>query len=149
MRAARGWWRRRAPISPRNGRINAAIGAACGLCALLDIRLGLESLGRWYPGYFAVVLIGWGLLAVRFGHDAELARPLRLAGDALGWAGMVGFAAIGLLLDPPEYPALITLIGFTAAVAGIAMVGRRAGPFPEPSPGTRRGSNDGGSAIGG
>jgi len=119
------WWGRRDPVPARSGRVNAAIGAACGACALLDVRLGLESLGRWYLGYFAVVLIGWGMLAVRMGREAAVARPLRLAGDLLGWAGLVGFAAIGLSLDPPEYPALVTVIGFGLAVAVTAVIGRR------------------------
>lgn len=121
------WWRRRDPVPARSGRVNAAIGAVCGVCALLDVRLGLESLGRWYLGYFAVVLIGWGVVAVRLGREAAVARPLRLAGDLLGWAGLVGFAVIGLLLDPREYPALITVVGFAAAVVVLAVVGRRAG----------------------
>lgn len=126
-RAGRGWWRRRDPVSARSGAVNAAIGAACGLCALLDIRLGLGSVGRWYLGYFAVVLVGWGAVAVRLGREGAAARPLRLAGDLLGWAGLIGFAAVGLLLDPPEYPALITLVGFAAAVVAVAVVGRARG----------------------
>lgn len=121
------WWRRRDPVPARSGWVNAGIGAACGVCALLDVRLGLESLGRWYLGYFAVVLIGWGALAISQGREAVVARPLRLAGDLLGWAGLIGFAVIGLLLDPPEYPALITVVGFSAAVVVIAVVGRRSG----------------------
>lgn len=118
---ARGWWGRDRVVTARDGWANVAIGVACGLCALLDIRLGLESLGRWYLGYFAVVLVGWGLVAARLGREPGVRRPLRLAGDVLGWAGMIGFAVIGLLLAPPEYPALITVVGFAAAVAGIAI----------------------------
>ena len=121
------WWRRRDPVPARSGRVNAAIGAVCGVCALLDVRLGLESLGRWYLGYFAVVLIGWGVAAVRLGREASVARPLRLAGDILGWVGLIGFAVMGLLLNPAEYPALITVVGFAAAVVMIAVVGRRMG----------------------
>ena len=124
-RAVRGWWTRWNPISARNGWINVAIGAACGVCALLDIRLGLESLGRWYLGYFAVILIAWGVLAVQVGRGAGVARPLRLTGDILGWAGLIGFAVIGVLLDPPEYPALITLAGFALAVGVMTAMGRR------------------------
>ena len=123
----RNWWTRRDPVPARSGWVNAGIGATCGACALLDVRLGLESLGRWYLGYFAVVLIGWGVAAVRLGREAAVARPLRLAGDGLGWIGLIGFAAIGLSLDPPEYPALVTVIGFGLAVVMIAVVGRRTG----------------------
>ena len=119
-RVWRSWWDRHGPISVGSGWINVAIGLVCGLCALLDIRLGLESLGRWYLGYFAVILIGWGLLVVRLGRT-EAVHPLRIAGDLLGWAGLIGFAVIGLLLDPAEYPALITLVAFAFAVA-VAML---------------------------
>ena len=119
------WWSRRDPVPTRSGWVNAGIGAACGACALLDFRLGLESLGRWYLGYFAVMLIGWGVAAVRLGREAAVARPLRLAGDILGWIGLIGFAVIGLLLSPAEYAALITVVGFAAAVVVIAVVGRR------------------------
>ncbi len=127
----RGWWGRDRAVTARDGWGNVVIGVACGLCAVLDIRLGLESLGRWYLGYFAVVLAAWGALAVRLGRDAADGRPLRLAGDVIGWAGMIGFAVIGLLLDPAEYPALITLVGFAVVVAVMTLVGRRRSP---PSP---------------
>lgn len=120
----RGWWDRDRPITARDGWGNVAIGVACGLCAVLDLRLGLESLGRWYLGYFAVVLVAWGALAVRLGRDAAVRRPLRLTGDVLGWVGLVGFAIAGLLLEPAEYPALITLVGFALVVVLIAVVGR-------------------------
>ena len=125
---ARGWWVRDRVVSARDGWANVAIGVACGLCALLDVRLGLESLGRWYLGYFAVVLVGWGLVAARRGRKPGVRRPLRLAGDVLGWVGLIGFAVVGLLLDPPEYPALITVVGFAVAAAIIAVVkARRSG----------------------
>lgn len=124
MTTVRGWWGRDDPVTARNGWINVAIGVACGFCALLDVRLGLESLGRWYLGYFAVVLTGWGAVAVRLGRDVGIRRPLRRAGDVLGWAGMIGFAVVGLLLDPPEYPALITVVAFAVAVSAIAVTER-------------------------
>ena len=106
------WWRRRDLISPRNGWINLAIGGGCAVCVLLGSDLGLGTVGRWYLGYFAVVLLAWGVLAVRLGRVADAARPLRIGGDILGWIGLIGFAVVGLLLDPSEYPALITLAAF-------------------------------------
>jgi hypothetical protein len=127
-RLVQGWWRSEKHLSTRNAWFNIVVGIACLICVVVDLRLGLGALGRWYLGYFALVCCLWGLIALRWGRDRSVARPLRLAGDLAAWAGLAGFAVFGLLLEPAEFAALWTLLAFIAITIFGAIINRRSTP---------------------
>jgi len=104
------WRRGSEPIGSANAWANVLIGAACLALTGLDVRLGLGTYGRWMLGLpFGLLPLGWGLAALWFCRRRETARPLRLAGDVLLWAGLVLFTLLGLFAADGETGPLVTL----------------------------------------
>lgn len=121
------WWSNDKLITRRNALFNIATGVALVASLAFGWTLGLGSLATPYLAYFAVLSLTWGLLALRFGDDPRIARPLRLAGDIVAWIGFIGFAAWGaFLLDPPEYAAASTLL-IAAIITVIGYLANRRG----------------------
>lgn len=121
----RGWWAKTAPIGRSNAAANLVVGAVCLVLAALDLRLGLGTYGRWLLALpFGAVPFVWGLIGWPLGRNLTVARPLRLVGDVLLWAGMALFSVLGLLHDPVEFGPVITLAAFVVVVL-IGAIARR------------------------
>jgi hypothetical protein len=125
---AREWWTSRKTFGRGYAVLNVLVGAACLALALLDIRLGLGTYGRWLLALpFGLVPLVWGIVVLRAGHRPEVARPLRLAGDISLWSLTALFTVLALLLDPAETGPLVTLVAITlVTVIGAIVNARRA-----------------------
>ena len=123
------WWESDKTLGRGYALANIAIGAICLVLALIDVRLGLGSYGRWLFGLpFGLVPLIWGVVALRSGGNPAIARPLRIAGDVALWVLTALFTVLALLRDPPETGPLLTLIAIAVVtVVGAVINGQRAG----------------------
>ncbi len=120
------WWLSAKTLGPANAWGNIGVGLACAVCVLFDVEIGLGTFAPAFFAYFAVLSVGWGLLALKLGRDPATARPLRLTGDILAWIALVGFALLGLFAaDSRESGALVTLLLFVVVTAVVATPGIR------------------------
>jgi len=118
------WWNSSKTLGPVNAGANIAVGLACAMCALADLRLGLGRFAPTFFSYFAVLSTGWGILALRIGADPSTARPLRLTGDILAWIALIGFTVLGLFAaDTTETGPLVTLAIFIVVTTTVAAPG--------------------------
>jgi len=120
------WWRSAKTLGPTNALANIGVGIACALCVVFNVRIGLGTFAPAFFAYFAVLSIGWGLLALKLGRDLATARPLRLTGDILAWIALIGFTLLGLFAaDSRETGALVTLLIFIVVTVIVAIPGVR------------------------
>ncbi|HEV2528448.1 MAG TPA: hypothetical protein VGT61_08385 [Thermomicrobiales bacterium] len=124
----RDWWESVRTMGRGYALVNIVVGTVCIGLALLDIRLGLGTYGRWLLALpFGAVPLIWGLVALRLGGDPATARPLRIVGDIALWSLTTLFTVLALALDSPETGPLITLIAIAlVTIVGAAVSRRRA-----------------------
>lgn len=118
------WWDSDKMLGPAIAWANILVGLASAICAALDIKIGLGTFARPFFAYFAVLSVGWGLLALRLGRAPRTARPLRLGGDILAWLALIGFSLLGLFAaDEAETGPLVTLAIFVVITTAVAARG--------------------------